>query len=186
MESERARGTGKSSAPRVMFRICAGFLKIVLNVAIYAVVIWFVIRGAKKAYDFAYEVMDEHTMEAKADTEGEADIFIAQDVSNEGSEDENEASVPKERVVNIQILQGESVMNIAAKLETNRIIGNKYSFYVRAQINSLGAKAGKGEIQAGTYKLKPTMTYKEILNEITNVKNSIEATQTVEEAESLP
>ena len=183
METERANGTGKSSAPRVIFRISWSFLKIVLTVVIYGVLAFFIFKGAKAAYNFAYEVMGEETLEEKAE---EDKTIVAEDTTAEDGENESESGKPKERVVNIQILQGESVMNIATKLETNKIIKNKYSFYVRAQLNSLGAKNGKGEIQAGTYKLNPTMTYKEILDEITNYNNSIEASETVEEVESTP
>lgn len=186
MDSERANGTGKSSAPRVLFRISAGFLKIVLNVVIYGVVAFLIYKGAIKAYDFAYDVMGNGTLEEK--TNDDESTLVDADSENgdaaEGTSSDESAKTTKIR--RIRILQGESVMNIAAKLETNKIIKDKYSFFVRAQLNSLGAKNGKGEIQAGTYELNPTMTYKEILDTITNYEKSIEASQTVDDVESTP
>jgi UPF0755 protein len=65
-----------------------------------------------------------------------------------------------------QIKQGESTMDIASKLELNRIIENKYSFYLKTKLQKL-------QIMAGTYKVNSAMTYDEILTVITDYSASI-------------
>ncbi len=159
MVNSRAKGTGNSSGVRVLLRISSGFLQIVLNLALYALVIWFIYKGATYVYDFAYDVM-----------------------SNKSAEEE------PGREVTVQILIGESSMNVANKLETLKVIpeGSHNAFYLRSKINAFGAKEDKGDIKPGTYKLDTSMTYKEILNIITDASNSIEKEETVEDVESAP
>jgi UPF0755 protein len=70
------------------------------------------------------------------------------------------------RNVVIQINKGDSTMDIATKLELNRAIVNKYSFVVKVKLQNLA-------IMAGTYNINTSMTYKEILDTITDYKNSI-------------
>lgn len=61
----------------------------------------------------------------------------------------------------VAIDKGESTMNIASKLELNKLVKNKYSFYLRAKLsNSI--------ILPGTYTLNSSMTYNEIFDIITN------------------
>ena len=66
----------------------------------------------------------------------------------------------------ITIEDGASSMEVAAALEQYRLIPNRYSFYLKVQL--LGYK-----ILAGTYILNTSMTYDEILGQITNYANSI-------------
>lgn len=66
----------------------------------------------------------------------------------------------------ITIDDGASTMEVAAALEQYRLIPNRYSFYLKVQL--MGHK-----ILAGTYILNTSMTYDEILNQITNYSNSI-------------
>ena len=66
----------------------------------------------------------------------------------------------------ITIEDGASTMEVAAALEQYRLIPNRYSFYLKVQL--LGYK-----ILAGTYILNTSMTYDEILGQITNYANSI-------------
>ena len=66
----------------------------------------------------------------------------------------------------ITIEDGASTMEVAAALEQYRLIPNRYSFFVKVQL--LGHK-----ILAGTYILNTSMTYDEILDQITNYANSI-------------
>ena len=66
----------------------------------------------------------------------------------------------------ITIEDGASTMEVAAALEQYRLIPNRYSFYLKVQL--MGHK-----ILAGTYILNTSMTYDEILNQITNYTNSI-------------
>ena len=66
----------------------------------------------------------------------------------------------------ITIKDGASTMEVAAALEQYRLIPNRYSFYLKVQL--MGYK-----ILAGTYILNTSMTYDEILDQITNYANSI-------------
>ena len=66
----------------------------------------------------------------------------------------------------ITIPDGASTMEVAAALEQYRLIPNRYSFYLKVQL--MGYK-----ILAGTYILNTSMTYDEILDQITNYANSI-------------
>lgn len=66
----------------------------------------------------------------------------------------------------ITIEDGASTMEVAAALEQYRLIPNRYSFYLKVQL--MGYK-----IMAGTYILNTSMTYDEILDQITNYSNSI-------------
>ncbi len=66
----------------------------------------------------------------------------------------------------ITIKEGASTMEVAAALEMNRLIPSRYSFYLKVQL--MGHK-----ILAGTYILNTSMTYDEILDQITNYSNSI-------------
>lgn len=66
----------------------------------------------------------------------------------------------------ITIPDGASTMEVAAALEQYRLIPNRYSFYLKVQL--MGHK-----ILAGTYILNTSMTYDEILDQITNYANSI-------------
>ena len=66
----------------------------------------------------------------------------------------------------ITIDDGASTMDVAAALEQYRLIPNRYSFYLKVQL--MGHK-----ILAGTYILNTSMTYDEILDQITDYSNSI-------------
>ena len=99
------------------------------------------------------------------------------------SENEDE---PSGRDVKIQILKGESTMNVATKLETNKLIPDRYSFFLKVQIGNIGSTKKKYEIMGGTYVLNTSMNYDEILSMITAPENSIEGEVTVEDAESIP
>ena len=64
------------------------------------------------------------------------------------------------------INEGESTMAIAQRLEYGKLVVNKYSFYIRAKLDTAGAG-----ILPGTYELNTSMTYGEILSVITSVNN---------------
>lgn len=66
----------------------------------------------------------------------------------------------------ITINEGATTMEVASALEQYRLIPNRYSFYLKVQL--MGYK-----ILAGTYILNTSMTYDEILEQITNYANSI-------------
>ncbi len=65
-----------------------------------------------------------------------------------------------------QIAKGDSTMEIAEKLEFSNLIVNKYSFYLKTKFKDYN-------IYPGTYVLNTSMDYDEILDVITDQKNSI-------------
>ena len=56
-------------------------------------------------------------------------------------------------------------MDIASKLELNRVIVDKYSFYLKTKLQNK-------VIMPGTYRVNSSMTYDEILDIITDYSNS--------------
>ena len=162
--SVNAKGTGRSSGTRVLLRMSGGFLSLCLNIVIYVVLIFFLIKAVHIAYDYAYRIFGDVSVEEEPG-----------------------------RDVKIQILKGESTMNIATKLETNKVILDKYSFFIKVQLGNLssgsseaGSSKKKYDIKGGTYVLNTSMNYNEILEMITDAKNSIEGEVTVEDAEASP
>lgn len=77
--------------------------------------------------------------------------------------------------VPVQIYRGETTMNIATKLETSLVIVDKYSFYVKTKLKNY-------DIMPGTYILNTSMDYDEILEIISDSKNSIAAEESIESA----
>jgi hypothetical protein len=80
--------------------------------------------------------------------------------------DVNGNPVGSGRNIPLQIKKGESTMDIASKLEVNRLIKSKYSFYLKTKLQ-------KFVIMPGTYELRSDMTYNEILAIITDYSASI-------------
>ncbi len=78
--------------------------------------------------------------------------------------------------VPVQIYRGETTMNIATKLETSLVIVDKYSFYFRTKLRN-------EDIMPGTYILNTSMDYDEILEIITDAKNSIADEESIESAQ---
>lgn len=74
--------------------------------------------------------------------------------------------VTNDREVLIKINKGDSAMDIASKLELNHAIKNKYSFTVKVALQGY-------KIMPGTYRIRSSMTYDEILNIITDYSASI-------------
>ncbi|MCQ2495379.1 MAG: hypothetical protein MJ131_02165 [Lachnospiraceae bacterium] len=148
--NSKASGTGRSTGLRVLLRMSGGFLQVCLNLVIYAVIIILIYKAANYSYDFAYKVMGDVRMEEAPG-----------------------------RNVKLQILKGETSMNVATKLETNKLIDDKYAFFVKMKLN-------KVEIMPGTFVLNTSMNYDEIINIIKDYDNSVAKETTVEEAEAMP
>ncbi|HHT96974.1 MAG TPA: endolytic transglycosylase MltG [Clostridiales bacterium] len=70
------------------------------------------------------------------------------------------------RDILFQINKGESSMDISKKLEINRLIVDKNPFLIKAKLQ-------KANILPGTYRLNTSMTYEQILDNITNYSASI-------------
>ena len=121
----------KLTNSQLVFKITSFIVKMLLNIIFYVVVIVLIMEISKKTYDFCYQIFGQET------------------ASEEPGHD-----------IEIQIKKGESTMNVASKLELNRIIVNKYSFYMKAKLK-------KHTIMPGTYIVNTSMTYDEIFTIIT-------------------
>lgn len=120
----------QSVKTKVALKVTSSILQLVLNVIFYLLVIMILLQVGSTVYDFSYQVFGNVAVEAAPGAERE-----------------------------IVIQEEESSMSIARKLEQNKLIVNRYSFYVRAKIDG-------GVILPGTYTLKSSMTYDNILDVI--------------------
>ncbi|MDF2588260.1 MAG: hypothetical protein K0S41_2101 [Anaerocolumna sp.] len=123
--------TSKPTTAQLVLKVTSFILRLLLNTFFYVIVIILITRVSKLTFDFCYEIFGQVTLQEAPG-----------------------------RDVEIQIKKGESTMNVASKLETNRVIGNKYSFYVKAKLM-------KHTIMPGTYTVNTSMTYDEIFTIIT-------------------
>ncbi len=126
----------KSTSLKVTLKVSSFILRMLLNTVFYALVVIAVIYVSKLAYNFTYQLYGPVTVDE-----------------------------PPGREIRIEILRGDSTMDVATKLELNRAIVNKYSFMVKAKLQDMN-------ILAGTYKIYSSMTYDEILDIITDYSNS--------------
>lgn len=127
----------KNEGAKIAMDVVGFILHLLLNIVFYAVVIFAIYKVGTTAKEFCYQVFGAYSMDAEPGINAE-----------------------------ITIAEGASTMEVAAALEMNRLIPNRYSFYLKVQL--LGYK-----ILAGTYILNTSMTYDEILGQITNYANSI-------------
>lgn len=123
--------TSKPATAKLVLKITSFILRILLNIIFYVVVIMLITSISKRTYEFCYQVFGQVT-----------------------------ASEKPGRDIEIQIKKGESTMNVASKLEFNKVIVNKYSFYVKAKLK-------KYNIMPGTFIVNTSMTYDEIFSIIT-------------------
>lgn len=121
----------KPTSAQLVLRVTLGIIKILLNILFYVVVVVLIVKASGITYDFTYQIFGQVS-----------------------------AAPAPGHDVDIQIKKGESTLNIALKLETNKLIKNKYSFYVKAKLQSHA-------IMPGTYVLNTSMTYDEIFDIIT-------------------
>ncbi len=112
-------------------KILSFIIRLMLNIIFYIAIIYLIARISQITYNFTYQIFGQVTSEEAPGTD-----------------------------VVIQIKKGESTMNIASKLERNKVIVNKYSFYVKAKLK-------KYVIMPGTYTVNTSMTYDEIFTAIT-------------------
>lgn len=125
-----------STSLKLILRISSFILKLLLNLIFFILVIILVIYGSRTAYNFTYRLYGPVSMEEEPGRE-----------------------------IPISIKKGETSMEIASKLELNRVIVDKYSFYVKTKLQD-------DVIKPGTYRVNSSMTYKEILNIITDYSKS--------------
>ncbi len=127
----------KSAAVKLTLKITSFIVRLLLNIIFYILVVFLIINFSKSAYAFAYQVYGPVALE----------------------------EAPGREVV-FQIKKGDSKMDIATKLETYRVIENKYPFYLKTKLTEY-------VIMPGTYVINSAMTYEEILTVITDYSQSI-------------
>ena len=127
----------KSTSVKATLKITSFIIRLLMNIMFYILVIFLIVAISRKAFQFAYQLYGPVIVE---EAPGKDIIF--------------------------QIKKGESSMDVASKLERNRVIVSKYSFYVKTKLQG-------AEIMAGTYEINSSMTYDEILNTITDYSKSI-------------
>lgn len=128
----------RSQNSKVAIRVTKRILHVLLNAIFYLVVALIVMKGCKIAYDFSYQLFGNVTVTENAGT-------------------------PRE----ITITDGESTMQVASKLQLNKLIVDKNSFYVKAKIQGL-------VIQPGRYTLDSSMNYDKIFEIISGAAETEE------------
>lgn len=123
----------QSQQTKAALDIIGYFLGVLLNLVFYAVVAFGIYYVATNVYEFAYQIVGDRVCEAEPG-----------------------------RDVEIHIEEGESTMDIAEKLYMNKVVVNKYTFYLKVQLFEY-------KIMQGTFQLNTSMTYDEILDVITDL-----------------
>ncbi len=123
--------TSRPATTKLVLKITSFILRLLLNIIFYTVVVMLIISVSRQTYQFCYQIFGQVT-----------------------------ASEAPGRDIEIQVKQGESTMNVASKLELNKVIVNKYSFYLKAKLK-------KYNIMPGTFIVNTSMTYDEIFAIIT-------------------
>lgn len=115
----------------IVLKAARTILHILINVLFYMLVIYLVSNAGKWLYDTSYQIFGNQGV-----TQGEGiDVYI-------------------------KIDKGESTMNVARKLEQNKVIDNPYSFYIHAKLKEY-------PIMPGTFTLNTSMDYEEIFAVLT-------------------
>jgi UPF0755 protein len=127
----------RSTAVKLTLKVTSLIVRMLMNIFFYILVVIVIINVSKYAYTFTYQLYGPDTVD---EAPGREIIF--------------------------QINKGESKMDIAAKLEINHAIKNKYSFYLKTKLQEY-------VILPGTYVINSSMTYDEILSVVTDYSKSI-------------
>lgn len=127
----------RSTAVKLTLKVTSFIVRSLMNIIFYILVIILIINVSKAAFAFTYQLYGPDTVD----------------------------KAPGREII-FQISKGESKMDIAAKLEHNHAVKDKYSFYVKTKLQEY-------VIMPGTYVISSAMTYDEILDVITDYSNSI-------------
>lgn len=114
----------------------SGVIQIMLNVLFYVIVIIAIMRFSIAAYELSYQVFGNVTVQASPGTDK-----------------------------TVTIGEGDSDMEIAAMLEKQGLIVNKYSFLLRAKLTV----SDRHPIVPGSYTLNTSMPYETIIEIITGM-----------------
>ncbi len=129
--------TANSTKVKLTLKVTSFILRLLMNIVFYILVIILIINVSKAAFGFAYELYGP----------------VAKD------------PVPGKDVI-FQVKKGETKMDIAGKLQLYKVIDNKYSFFVKTEIQEF-------VVMPGTYVINSSMTYDQILAVITDYSQSI-------------
>ncbi len=125
------QNSGQKSSSDAFLKTAKGILRLLINLALLLIIIYAVLNVSRVIYNTSYNIFGNTGV-----TEGEGiDVFI-------------------------KVEQGESTMNVARKLEQNKVIDNPYSFYIHAKLKEYS-------IMPGTFALNTSMNYDEIFAIIT-------------------
>jgi UPF0755 protein len=127
----------KSTAVKLTLKITSFVVRLLLNIVFYVLVVILIINISKKAFEVTYEIYGPVAVD---ESPGRDIIF--------------------------QIGKGESKMDVATKLEVNRLIRSKYAFFLRMKLSD-------DVVMPGTYVINSSMTTDEILAVITDYSKSI-------------
>lgn len=128
--ASKQNSRNKSNSDTVL-NTAKGILSILINLVVILVLVYIVLNVSRVIYDTSYNIFGNTGV-----TEGEGiDVFI-------------------------KVEQGESTMNVARKLEQNKVIDNPYSFYIHAKLKEYS-------IMPGTFALNTSMNYDDIFAIIT-------------------
>ena len=130
-------------------RIIKFILHLLVNITIYLAIIYVAVKVGSVVYNTSYQVF------------GNKDI-----VESDGID------------VYVKIDQGETTMNVASKLEQNKVIDNKLSFYIHAKLKEY-------PIMPGIFTLNTSMNYDEIFAVITVPKSEEELEEELELEEEV-
>ncbi len=129
--------TANSTKVKLTLKVTSFILRLLMNIVFYILVVVLTINVGKAAFSFAYQLYGPVT---KDPAPGKDIIF--------------------------QVKKGETKMDIASKLELYKVIENKYSFYVKTELQDF-------VVMPGTYVVNSSMTYDQILAVITDYSQSI-------------
>ncbi len=124
---------GSTTSSKIILNTVRFVLIVVLNFIFYILVAVAIMRACSMAYDFSYQIFGDVVVDEPPGTD-----------------------------VDFTIEENESLGSIAARLEQNRLVVNRYTFFVRARISTIG-EGGK-KIVPGEFNLNTSMTYTEILD----------------------
>lgn len=124
------------STSKIILKFTGSLLQLFINIIFYTILILAVARLGGKAYTFTYRIFGSVRMETIG------------------------MNVP------IQVLEDESTLNVAKKLELSKVIPDQYSFYVKAKLI-------KAKILPGSYIVTTAMDYDEILAVLTDENASL-------------
>ena len=127
----------KSQSTKAVLDIFGFLLGMILNIVFYAAVAFAIYFVSARVYEYSYQVFGDRVCEAAPG-----------------------------RDVQIHIDEGESTMDIANKLYMNKVVVNKYTFYLKVRLF-------EKDIMQGTFLLNTSMTYDEVLSVITDLSNAI-------------